>query len=199
VSGIHAVVLAAGRGRRMGGDKHLLELADAQGVRASLLAHVLRHLRPLELAGITAVLRPGDADGERIARAERAEVAWAEPADEGRAASVRAGVRAAPSAAGWLFALADQPFLLPEDFAQLLAVARAEPSCIAHARYAGERGSPVLFGARFREELPALRGSEGGRVVLQAHPDAVRAVDLDVERGRDLDTPADLPDGASYG
>ena len=176
----------------MGGSKHLREVSDAAGARASLLAHVIRHLRPLELAGITAVLRPGDAEGERIARAEGAAVAFAEPAEEGRAASVRAGVRAAPDARGWLFALADQPHLLPQDFAALLAVAARDASCIVHARYAGERGSPVLFGARFREELLALRGAEGGRAVLQAHPEVTRGVDLDFERGRDLDTPEDL-------
>lgn len=192
MSGVHAVVLAAGRGRRMGGAKHLLEVADADGARAPLLAHVIRHLRPLDLAGITAVLRPGDAEGERVARAERAAVVFAEPAEEGRAASVRAGVRAAPGATGWLFALADQPYLLPQDFAALLATAEREPTCIVHARYAGERGSPVLFAARFREALLALRGSDGGRAVLLASPDALRAVDLDPGRGRDLDTPEDL-------
>lgn len=192
MNAVHAVVLAAGRGRRMGGPKHLLEVADAHGARAPLLAHVIRHLRPLELAGITAVLRPGDADGQRIAQGEGAAVAFAEPAGEGRAASVRAGVSSAPDAGGWLFALADQPYLQTEDFAALLAAAQREPACIVHARYAGERGSPVLFGARFRDALLALRGSEGGRRVLQAHPEALRAVDLDPGRGRDLDTPEDL-------
>jgi molybdenum cofactor cytidylyltransferase len=192
MSGIHAVVLAAGRGRRMGGAKHLREVTGADGRRAPLLAHVIRHLRPLDLAGITAVLRPGDVDGERVAVDAGAHAVAAESADEGRAASVRAGVRAAPDARGWLFALADQPYLLPEDFALLLAVAARDPACIVHARYAGERGSPVLFGARFRAELLALRGADGGRAVLRAHPEAMRAVDLDVERGRDLDTPEDL-------
>ena len=165
---------------------------DADGTRAPLLAHVIRHLRPLELDGITAVLRTGDLDGARVASAEGARVAYAEPASEGRAASVRAGVRAAPDAGGWLFALADQPFLLPADFAALVAAA-GDPGRIIHARYAGERGSPVLFGARFRAELLALRGSDGGRAVLCAHPEALCAVDLDPARGRDLDTPADLP------
>jgi nucleoside-diphosphate kinase len=192
MSGVHAVVLAAGRGRRMGGAKHLLEVPDAHGRRASLLAHVIRSLRPLELSGITVVLAPGDRSGERVANAEGARAVPAESADEGRAASVRAGVRSAPDALGWLFALADQPYLQAQDFVALLTAAHGDPGRIVHARYAGERGTPVLFGARFRDELLGLHGKDGGRAVLRAHPDALFAVDLDVARGRDLDTPGDL-------
>jgi hypothetical protein len=41
--------------------------------------------------------------------------------------------------------------------------------------------------------LLELRGRDGGRRVIAAHPAAVRFVDLPTDRGRDLDTPEDLP------
>ena len=61
------------------------------------------------------------------------------------------------------------------------------------ASYAGVRGSPVLFDRRYRDELLALRGADGGRVLLARHRADVRLVSLDPERGQDLDRPGDLP------
>jgi len=187
---VHAVVLAAGRGRRMGGPKHLLAVGEPP---EPMLARVLASLRGAPVAGITAVLRPGDAAGEACARAQGAAAVPMEDPEEGRAASVRAGVRAAPaSAQGLLFALADQPFLGSFDFAALVAAFAAAPEAIVHARYDGERGTPVLFARRFWPELLALRGSDGGRRVIAAHPEAALGVDLPPRRGRDLDRPEDL-------
>jgi len=181
-------VLAAGRGRRMGGAKHLLPVDGRP-----MLARVVDALRASRADGVIGVLRPGDDAGAALLAELGADVAFAEPEDEGRAASVRAGVRAAPPDRDLLFALADQPYLRAEDFDALIArrADGAGPS-IVHALYAGQRGSPVLFGAEHRDELLALRGSQGGRAVIAAHPRDAVGVDLEPERGRDLDAPADL-------
>ena len=142
------------------------------------------------------MLAPGDSEGtgalaELEARGVR--VVTAEDPEEGRAASVRAGVRAtAPGSAGVLIALADQPFLGAADFDTLIRTFEAGGAGIVHAAYGGERGTPVLFAARYREALLSLRGREGGRVLILRHPDDVAAVELDLARGRDLDRPEDL-------
>jgi molybdenum cofactor cytidylyltransferase len=60
------------------------------------------------------------------------------------------------------------------------------------ARYGAEPGTPVLFARSYFPELLELRGRDGGRRVIAAHPAAVRFVDLPTDRGRDLDTPEDL-------
>jgi len=139
------------------------------------------------------VLRADDADGRRLLAAEGVRVATAEDPDEGRAASVRAGVRAAGAdARALLLALADQPFLEPADFAALVAPFARGQAEIVRASYAGVPGTPVLFAARFRAELLALRGEEGGRDVLARHPGALALVPLDPARGRDVDRPEDL-------
>lgn len=182
---VMAVVLAAGRGRRMGGAKHLLELEGQP-----LLERVVESLSQSSAAGVLAVLRPGDQSGATLLERLRCRYVFAESADEGRSASVRAAVRAAPRDHALLFALADQPWLEPRDFDALIRSAAADG--IAHASYRGERGSPVLFAPRFREELLSLRGSEGGRVLIARHPQHCVAVELDPERGRDVDRPGDL-------
>ena len=181
-----AVVLAAGRGRRMGGAKHLLPVDGRP-----MLAQVIDALRPVT-DGLVCVLRPGDDEGAALLAELGVAVAWAEPADEGRAASVRAGVRAVEPGCDLLFALADQPFLRASDFASLIEARRESGAGIVHAAYAGERGSPVLFAAAYREELAALHGAQGGRTVLAAHPEDAHAVELDPERGRDIDRPEDV-------
>ena len=183
---IDAVVLAAGRARRMGRPKHLIPI---DGV--PMILRVVRALTASRVRHVVCVLRASDADGARLL--EGSDVRLAHPADldHERAASVRAGMIALPGdAAGLLFCMADQPHLEARDFDALIAA--YGPDAIAHARYAGERGTPVLFAARYRAELEALRGREGGRSVIARHPAHVRAVDLDPERGRDLDRPEDL-------
>jgi molybdenum cofactor cytidylyltransferase len=187
---VAAVVLAAGRGRRMGGStpKHLIPVAGAP-----MVLRVVRALRESRVEHVVVVLRPGETASRAALEAAGASVVYAESAHEGRAASIRAGVRAAgPQVDGFLFALADQPFLGPGDFDALIERLGECPGAIVHACYAGERGSPVLFAGRFRGELLSLRGSQGGREVIRRHPGDATGVELEPEAGRDLDRPEDL-------
>ena len=147
-------------------------------------------LRASRAADVVAVLRPGDSAARALLEEVGLPSTFAEHPDEGRAASVRAGVRAVPVGQGVLFALADQPWLEPVDFDALIAA--AESCGIAYASYEGERGSPVCFGPEYRDELLQLRGGEGGRVVLERHRARARAVPIDPEHGRDVDRSADL-------
>jgi len=159
-----------------------------------LLERVVRTLARTRAVRISVVLASGDAAGQALATRLGVVALEAESADEGRAASVRAAVRAARlESAGLLFALADQPFLEAADFEQLFAVLLRDPHAIVRARYDGQSGSPVLFARDYFPELLALRGREGGRSVISHHPEAVRVVDLSAERGRDLDRPLDWP------
>ena len=140
------------------------------------------------------MLRPGDREGAELATSLGAAAVFAESADEGRAASIRAAVRATGGdAAGLLVALADQPFLEARDFDALLAEFARAARGIVRARYAGEPGTPVVFSRAYFPELLRLEGRDGGRRVIAAHEDQVRFADLDPARGRDLDTPEDLP------
>jgi len=183
-------VLAAGRGSRMGGAKHLLAL---DGV--PLLECVVRALADTSAARVSVVLAPGDVAGRALVESLGADFVFAENTDEGRAASVRAAVRATSTgASGLLVALADQPFLSCADFEALLGEFTRSPRGIVRASYAGEPGSPVLFAREYFAELLALRGREGGRTVIAGHLGELRAVELPREHGRDVDRPEDLPE-----
>ncbi len=183
-----AVVLAAGRGSRMGRPKHLIEV---DGV--PMLERVLRALSDSHVVRVHLVLRRGDAAGAALA--DRLGVAWttAETPEQGRAASVRAAIESVDVAVtGLLFALADQPYLLGSDFNLLLDAFTHDHLGIVRASYDDEPGSPVLFARSFFPELVALPPGEGGRAVLARHPEAVCSVPLNPARGRDIDRPEDL-------
>jgi molybdenum cofactor cytidylyltransferase len=172
----------------MGGPKHLLQL---DGV--PLAERVLTALRGTSAARVALVIRPDDAPGRAFAERLGVTAVLAEGADEGRAASMRAALRAtSPRAAGVLFALADQPFLASADFEAIFTAFRAEPHGIVRASYDGAPSTPVLFARSYFPELLELRGREGGRAVIARHPKETRAVPLPAARGRDLDRPEDF-------
>jgi len=109
-----------------------------------------------------------------------------------RSDSIRAGLAVAPDARGWLFVMCDQPLLRACDYARMLDAFEREPDSIACASFGGVRSTPTLFPASLRAELAALRGREGGRQVIARHPGRIRLVELDPERGGDIDTPEEL-------
>ncbi len=183
-------MLAAGRARRMGRPKHRIPI---DGV--PMLVRVVRAVRACPgVSSVAVVLRADDEPGRRLLEPLAVAIAASEDPDEGRAASVRAGVRASPAEAGaLLFCMADQPFLEASDYAALVELYEDGSAGLVQASYAGVRGSPLLFDRRYRDELLALRGADGGRVLLARHRADVRLVSLDPERGQDLDRPGDLP------
>ena len=183
---IVAILLAAGRGERFGGDKLLAPLGDVTvGVAA---------LRSLQAAvpEAVAVVRPDDAALAAALAKEGARVVRTARAHEGMGASLAAGVAAAADADGWLVALADMPWIAPATHARVAGGLRDGAQIVA-PYYNNRRGHPVGFAAALRGELLALGGDEGARRVLQAHGDAVTRIDVgDAGVLRDVDRPGDL-------
>lgn len=111
----------------------------------------------------------------------------------GMGASLSAGIAALPLKDGWIVALGDMP-QVGRATIKALADALEQGATIA-APYApdGRRGHPVGFSSKLRNELIALDGDVGARMVLMRHESAVVHVETD-DPGIfvDVDTPADL-------
>ncbi len=107
-------------------------------------------------------------------------------------ASLACGVSSTPDATGWIVALADMPWVLPETIARV-AAAVTEGAPVAAPFHRGERGHPVGFGRVCHSALAALTGDEGAKSIVAAHRDSLARIDVD-DPGilRDVDTPADL-------
>jgi molybdenum cofactor cytidylyltransferase len=188
-SRVAALVLAAGRGSRFGGDapKPLARLG-----RRTLLAHAVA---AASASGLRPVVVVVGYRGEEVAAAAGtlAEIVENPDWEEGMAASLRAGLAAVlpdPTISAVAVALADQPRVGPEAYRRLSTAHRAGAD-LAVATYDGERGHPVLIGRSHWAEAMKLTGDEGARALLADHPVESVACD-DTGAAVDIDTPADL-------
>jgi molybdenum cofactor cytidylyltransferase len=185
---IAAIVLAAGRSRRMGAHKLLLPLGDRP-----LLAHVVAAAcastaDPVivvlghEAARVAAALPPG-----------RQRVIVNPDYREGMSTSLRVGLAAVPpQASGALILLGDQPLITPALVERMLGVAQESPDSIIAASYDGRRGNPVYFPRAYFGELEGVTGDEGGRSVIERHRDTLRLVEIaNAAAALDTDSPDD--------
>ncbi|MEO6352734.1 MAG: nucleotidyltransferase family protein [Burkholderiaceae bacterium] len=183
------ILLAAGRGLRFdpsGAQNKLMQpLANGESVAVAAARNLLAAL-PMVLA----VVRPGaDALAAQL-RAIGCEVIECPSADKGMGASLVHALSHTRTAAGWIIALADMPYVQPSTCIALIdAIRRGED--IAVPTCGGRRGNPVAFGRTHLPELLRLGGDQGARSLLTAYPVTEIAVD-DAGIGRDIDTATDL-------
>lgn len=194
---MYALVLAAGQGRRFGGDKLL---ARYQG--RPLISHVAGTLAQAIggglLAGGVAVVAPAAAALIWPLDTAGLEIVENPDASQGIASSLRAGLAAlgregrVPPAGAALVVLADQPLLRLPVIASLVQAWRGDPASV-RPRYAlqpGEPGHPVLLDRSRWELADRLEGDQGLGVLLAQDP-TVRIIEVPGSNP-DVDTPGDL-------
>ncbi|HYB66492.1 MAG TPA: nucleotidyltransferase family protein [Steroidobacteraceae bacterium] len=189
---IGAVLLAAGRGERMGGrPKALLELGG--------VPLVLRQLIALSGAGIdelVIVLGHHATSILPVIESFPVTLVYNPRPDDGQVSSQRLGLAALnPAVDAVLVALADQPLIDVEDITQVIGAFKRRPegASVVVPRVAGAPGNPVIFGAEVREQILAGETSVGCRQWRNAHPEAVSHFDTDNRRFTvDIDTQEDI-------
>jgi len=185
---ICAIILAAGRSRRMGAQKLLLPLGGKP---------MIAHVADAVLAGpVDRVLVVVGADGAAIAEAlEGRDVHFVtNPEAEGEMlGSVRCGLKAMPQdAAAALVVLGDQPGITPEIVAAVVEAFQSSGRGIVVPTHGGRRGHPLLVAMRYRDEILSRYDGTGLRGLLQAHPTDTLEVEVPVLGVReDVDTPED--------
>lgn len=189
MSGVSAILLAAGDGSRFGGGKLLAEFGGRPLVRSALDA-----LAEAPVEETVVVIGAQAAEMRRTCQPY--DVRIVENADwvRGQSTSVLAGLRAlGEESEAAVVLLGDQPLVAAEAVGRLVA-AYEEGAKVAVATYGGRRRNPVLFS---REVWPLLErelvGDEGARSVLRRHPELVVEVPCDgVGDPADVDTRDDL-------
>lgn len=195
-AGVAGLLLAAGGGRRLGGRPKALLPHHGR----PLVEHAVAALRDGGCTPVYVVLG-ADRDGVR----ERARLPGCVLVDnpdwtEGMGSSLRAGLAALEAAQAHgggtdavLVALVDQPGIGPAVVRRVRGAYRSTDT-LAAASYDGERGHPVLFGARHWSGIAAgARGDRGARGYLRDHAEALELVECgDLADPADIDTPADL-------
>lgn len=173
---IAAVVLAAGRSRRMEGPNKLI--ADVGG--APMIARVVDTLLSTPLRPVVVVLGH-EAERVRDALPGRGVRFVVNPdAAEGMSTSLRAGLDALEGVDAALVCLGDMPWVRPAHVEALCAAFDPmEGRAICVPFHEGKRGNPVLWAARYFDEMRALSGDTGARELLERHGDAVWSVPVD--------------------
>ncbi len=173
---VSAIVLAAGESKRMAGrNKLLLPLEEKTIVECAVDA-----ILEARVDDVIVVLGHEAAAIQKVLQKRALRFIFNSNFRGGMASSIQAGVAAlAPSAQTVMIALADQPLITTAEINFLIAeFARATEKSIGVPTFNGQRGNPVLFDLRYREELLALQGEVGGKSILARHPEAVLEVAL---------------------
>lgn len=174
---IACVLLAAGSGRRFGGDKLLYAPAGE-----SMLVHSLRLHRDVDYIARYLVARPGDT--AVISAAEDYGFTVIENPQHlsgigtSAAAGARALLNALPLPKGVLFGVCDQPYLTRETVLLLIERFQADTTRIIAPIFQEKRGNPVIFPGELLQEFLPLRADVGGSAVIQGHRDLLTTVSI---------------------
>ena len=192
ISAIEAIVLAAGKGERMGAIKPLVEIDGRPA-----LTRVIRTLREAGIERVIVILGYRAEEIEKKIDLSCCIVGENVSYESGMGSSLALGVSlVSPDAAGFLVAHADMPYVKAETVSKVTARALEGAKIVAPV-YKGVRGFPVYLDCGCREELiPTLRGEIGARNYISQHEDDLVLVEVDDPGVTiDIDRPEDVKGG----
>ena len=172
--------------RRFGSDKrfHPIDGVPMLARTATRYAEVFAHL--------IVVVGPEDDSAAALVAPLGPTVVVASDAREGMGRSLAAGIAAARDCAHAFVGLADMPFVTAATLRRLCAL--TGPGRIVRPTCRGQAGHPVGFAQDYFDALTQLRGDQGARAVIDAHPHALMTLwteDTGVTRDIDVPPPAD--------
>jgi molybdenum cofactor cytidylyltransferase len=176
VTKIAAALLVAGASARFGDGSKLTATLSGK----PLLCYPAHALIDAGFDARMAVCRPGDAGLRGLLAAEDFELVPNPRHDAGMGTSIAAAAGHAreKDADGLLILPGDMPFVTAETLERIRdAFAPDEGRSIIVAKAGDRRGPPTLFGRDYFGALCALQGDEGGKSVVEAHPDEVFEVE----------------------
>ena len=107
----------------------------------------------------------------------------------GQSESVKIALRNLNTAAGYMFFVADQPFIKEKTINRLCLTFLKKPTSIIVPYYNGRKGSPVIFPHSFKDQLLALEKDQGGTVIINKNKSRVLPVPIQTEyENLDIDT-----------
>jgi molybdenum cofactor cytidylyltransferase len=193
---ISAVLLGAGKSRRMGFDKLSLPWG-----KKTVLEHCVETLLRSKVQELVIVLGVRNKGIKNLFRGRRIRIVTNPHPEGGMSTSIRRGLQAIQRGShGILIALGDQPFLKTRTINVLIRTFAREKGGIIVPSFGGRRGHPVIFHKRYRHELFNLRGDVGGRSVLERYPKDVIMVPVRSEGVvKDINTWQDYKESSRRG
>lgn len=173
--GIWALVLAAGESRRMGTPKMLLPFRGK-----AMAERVIMNIRDAGIHNILAVIGAEKEKLPMLLQKLSVNFCLNSNYSEGMLSSVVCGLRNLPQdiRAVMIFP-GDQPLISPASINLVTEAYSASGKGIVIPLYKSRRGHPLLFDAKYRDEIESLDPSEGLRSLSSAHPGDIAEVETD--------------------
>lgn len=195
---IAAIVLAAGRSRRMAPHNKLL-VTDKNG--KPMIARVVDNILSSNARPVLVVTGHQHEQVEHALGGRPVRFIHAHDYAEGLSASLKAGIAAVPpECAAAIVCLGDMPLVTGRMIDRLISMYdRDEGRLIVLPTYRGKQGNPMLWDRRFFPEILQIAGDSGARFLIGKHAEAVVESEMaDDAVLRDFDTTeslATLPKG----
>ena len=188
---IYGIILAAGEGKRMGKVKLTLPLGNKK-----LIEWVLQAAKLTPLDKYFLVVRPEDKEIIKIGKKWGAEIVFNPDFRKGMSTSIKKALLKinTQEVKGFFLILGDQPLITSKIINKLIKFFSPGKREIVVPYYKNRRGNPVLFDIFWKDELMAVTGDVGGRVLIKAHPEKIKRVNisdetilLDIDREEDYE------------
>ncbi|MBA7520924.1 Nicotine blue oxidoreductase [subsurface metagenome] len=195
---IYGIILAAGEGKRMGKAKLTLPLGNNQ-----LIEWVLQAVKLAPFDKFFLVVRPEDKDIIKIGKAWGAEIVLNPDFRKGMSTSIEKALLKinTQEVEGFFLILGDQPLITSKIINKLIKSFSPGKKEIVVPYFKDKRGNPVLFDIYWKDELMAVTGDVGGRVLIKAHPEKVKRVNIsdetilfDIDREEDYEKMKNISD-----
>jgi len=192
---ITGIVMAAGLSRRMGANKLLLCIDNIPLIKRTLNTILQSKLQELIVIysdpGVLAVIKDLQKEaGEMGISHKNIKLVENKHPERGQSESVKYGMfESDPSSQGYMFFVADQPFLNVEVIDGLIDTFGEEPKYIVVPTYHGNRGMPIIFPGKYRLDLLGVSGDKGGRSIIDENVKETIFLPIeDPKVGEDMDT-----------
>lgn len=184
---VSAIIMAAGLSRRMNGDKLKLKINDR-----FIFEYIFDTIKSCEhlfeeviaVSKDDGVLRKASSLGFRVIRNVNSHL--------GQSSTIKLGVQNSADVDGFMFFVADQPFISKNTIGSMLGIFDEKPDNIVVSCCNGINRNPVIFPIEFKNDLLGLDGDMGGRIILKSNTCKIVKVHVQSEHEfKDIDTMQD--------
>ncbi len=164
---VSVILLAAGESKRLRMPKLLLPFG-----KSTILEQTIDNLLDSMVDEVIVVLGHKSEEMMRKLANRPVKIAINPIYHQGMSTSIAKGLSLVNNRAqAIMVALADQPLINSQTINRLIEESLSYDKGIVIPAYQAERGHPVIFASKYKEELLGLKGDIGGKQTIKQHPD----------------------------
>ncbi|PRR77164.1 Purine catabolism protein PucB [Clostridium liquoris] len=179
---ISAIVMASGFGRRMKKEKLAMTIENIP-----MVERVVKEAKNSKVGEIILVYR--NSNVKSILNGYHIKTIYNNQAYLGQSQSIKLGVKGSNNKTeAYMFFVGDQPYLKCDTINKLIDEFNKDKDHIVVPIYGENRGNPVIFPVKFKEDLLKLQGDIGARGIIKDNINSVKFINIrDEKQGRDID------------